>query len=194
MLADEHVSSWQITWLRNAFDTGELRRITDTLPETPDMHIVAQAIACISEKTNMKELDETVMRWLFEAYGLISYVIETPFTMDYELSLEENIVKYFGNPNSLEFEAAVDDLTKAIQLDPSNSDYYHIRGSSYYCLKRYDKMVADYNVAIQLAPNNADYYYWRGFCLFSNAIKLDSVNAKYFYERDKCFYTLSELE
>ena len=81
MLADEHVASWQIAWLRNALATGELRNLIEQLPEMPDIHTVAHIAERISARTNMKELGETTVGWLVETYGLKNpFVNEAPLT------------------------------------------------------------------------------------------------------------------
>ena len=61
-----------------------------------------------------------------------------------------------------DYEGAIVDLNKAIQLDPNFAVAYNNRGSAYNDLKQYDKAIVDYTKAIQLDPNYAVAYNNRG--------------------------------
>lgn len=58
--------------------------------------------------------------------------------------------------------SAIDEYSKAIQLDPSMERAIHKRGESYWRLKQYDLALADLNRAAQLAPNEAEIFCDRG--------------------------------
>jgi tetratricopeptide (TPR) repeat protein len=51
-----------------------------------------------------------------------------------------------------DFEKAVADFTKLIQLDSTNSDYYACRANSYFLNGQYKEARNDFNQAIQLSP------------------------------------------
>ncbi|MFC2018718.1 hypothetical protein ACFLU4_02015 [Chloroflexota bacterium] len=79
---------------------------------------------------------------------------------------------------------AIADISKAIELDPNNFEYYNSRASIYRQfsldtthgtgkLLRYAnalyQAIADYTKAIEMAPENADGYWERGSCYSANA-------------------------
>jgi tetratricopeptide (TPR) repeat protein len=59
----------------------------------------------------------------------------------------------YNHYNAGEYQKALDDYDRAIQLDPQYTDAYHNRGRVYYDLKEYQKALADYDSALQLDPN-----------------------------------------
>jgi len=86
--------------------------------------------------------------------------------------------------------------TKAIELNPNDTDAYYKRGSAKSMLQDYTGAIQDYNKAIELNPNYADAYYNRGFAKFklqdykgviqdfNKAIELNPPNyAKVYYNR-----------
>ena len=95
--------------------------------------------------------------------------------------------KEFNEPQK-----AVEYLSKAIKLQPDNSDIYNMRGSIYMTTGKNQLAYDDFNKAIQLNPINADYYNNRGTIYdktghylhaikdFDEAILFDS-NAATFY-------------
>jgi regulator of sirC expression with transglutaminase-like and TPR domain len=60
------------------------------------------------------------------------------------------------------FEKAVNDYTKAIQIDKGQADIYFNRGLLYVKMKKYDLAVKDFDAAIKLKPRDADAYCNRG--------------------------------
>lgn len=65
-----------------------------------------------------------------------------------------------------EFERAIVDYTKTIELDAKFASAYEGRGYTYSQLKQYDKALADYTQAIALEPKNAAVYLNRGVVHF----------------------------
>lgn len=60
---------------------------------------------------------------------------------------------------------AIEDFTKALQINPNNSNNYEIylnRGITYYKLKNYNAAIEDYTSAIRINSNNVNAYYNRG--------------------------------
>ena len=51
-----------------------------------------------------------------------------------------------------EYDSAIRDYTKAIELDPKFVDAYNNRGLSYDNKKEYDSAIRDYTKAIELDP------------------------------------------
>jgi len=64
--------------------------------------------------------------------------------------------------NAKEYQKALTDYDRAIQLDPQDADAYYNRGLVYYNLKEYQKAIADYDRALQLNPQHVGAYYNRG--------------------------------
>jgi len=62
-----------------------------------------------------------------------------------------------------QYEQAVQDYSKAIEIDPNWIMHYRRRAEAYKALKRYDKAIQDYNKVIQrlILP---EFYYSRGEC------------------------------
>lgn len=58
--------------------------------------------------------------------------------------------------DGLKYEDAIAQFTSAIGIEPSNADYYLIRGKAYELLKKYDDARADYEKAMVFGPKDAD--------------------------------------
>ena len=65
-----------------------------------------------------------------------------------------------------DYEGAIADFTKAIELDPDFATYYSNRGKDKIILKDYTGAIADYTKAIELNPSNATYYSNRGLAKY----------------------------
>lgn len=61
-----------------------------------------------------------------------------------------------------EYDLAVADYSKVIELNPKNAGTYLSRGLSYSYKKSYDQAISDYNRGIELAPNESSAYFNRG--------------------------------
>jgi len=61
-----------------------------------------------------------------------------------------------------DFEKAVGDYTKAIQINKGQADIYYNRGLLYVKMKKYDPAVKDFDETIKLNPRDADAYCNRG--------------------------------
>ncbi len=64
--------------------------------------------------------------------------------------------------NEKDYEGAIADYTKAIELNPNDAVYYNNRGDARKELRDYSGAIADYTKAIELNPNDAVYYNNRG--------------------------------
>ena len=90
---------------------------------------------------------------------------------------------------------AVIDLTKGLELNPTNLNGYLNRGLLYYNTNQFELSLKDRDAYIQLNPENADIYYERGICKinleknteaipdFDKAIALNSSVGIYYYGR-----------
>ncbi|MGH7835405.1 MAG: tetratricopeptide repeat protein, partial [Candidatus Binatia bacterium] len=88
-----------------------------------------------------------------------------------------------------DYNRAIDEFTRAIELEPNRAGYYNLRGVSYSARNDHDQAIADYSAAIKLEPGNAvmhcnrgvSYYrkrdYDRARADIARGIDLDPVNA-----------------
>jgi tetratricopeptide (TPR) repeat protein len=79
-------------------------------------------------------------------------------TQSGRIHIEEDNKKY----ELKDFEGAMLDYTKAIELDPNNSINYKYRGDMMFELKNFKEALADYTKAVELDPNYAFSYTNRG--------------------------------
>jgi Tfp pilus assembly protein PilF len=59
--------------------------------------------------------------------------------------------------------AAIEEFTKAIEIDPSYSYAYYNRALEYYRIGELERCLADYNKAMELEPDNPYWTYERGY-------------------------------
>lgn len=62
-----------------------------------------------------------------------------------------------------DFQGAIEDYNKSIDLDPDNAETYNYRGTAYFRLKNYQQALLDYDRAISLNADFALAYYNRGY-------------------------------
>ena len=62
-----------------------------------------------------------------------------------------------------DYDRAIADYNKALELDPKDATAYNNRGFTYDNKGDYDKAIADYDAAIRLNPEYARAYNNRGF-------------------------------
>ena len=94
-----------------------------------------------------------------------------------------------------DYDGAIADYTKAIELDPNDASVYYNRANSKKYLKDYDGAIADYTKAIELDPNYASAYnnrghlkndlkdYYGAIADYTKAIKLDPNYSKAYHNR-----------
>lgn len=61
-----------------------------------------------------------------------------------------------------EYDLALADYSKVIELNPKSANSYLSRGLSYYYKESYNQAISDYNKGIELAPNESMAYFNRG--------------------------------
>ncbi len=74
------------------------------------------------------------------------------------------------------FSNAVQDFTRAIQMDAHNSGYVDNRQGAFFALGRFDLALADANNAIRLSPKEAFVYHSRGLIYGAIGKYNDAVN------------------
>lgn len=105
-----------------------------------------------------------------------------------------------------DFERAIDEFTKAIELIPGFAFGYQIRGDSYFQLAQFDLAIQDYDKAIELDPNNKSAYNGRGLARyqlgefqlaiedFDQALVLDDRFASAFNRRGLAYRQLGQFD
>lgn len=70
---------------------------------------------------------------------------------------------YECNVEKKDYDCAIINYSKYIELNPNNVVAYHNRGNAYANKGNYEQAIKDYNKAIELNPNYAEAYYGRGY-------------------------------
>ena len=68
-----------------------------------------------------------------------------------------------------QFDLAIADYTRAIELNPRHAEAYNNRGFAHYMMDQFDLAIADYTRAIELNPNDASAYNNRGLAYDGNS-------------------------
>ena len=101
-----------------------------------------------------------------------------------------------------DYERAIDDCNKVIELEPANAEAYAKRGRAYNSLKNYGRALKDINHAIQLNPNIAEAYLYRSFIYeklgdkdnamadVNKAIEISPEDARFLAIRGSMFWRL----
>jgi tetratricopeptide (TPR) repeat protein len=104
----------------------DLRSVFDQCRGSKDLNIKAQSCSMVIQKSK----DRSQIERAYNSRGLAKY-------------------------GAKEFANAVQDFTKAIQMDPRNSGYVENRQGAFYALGRFDLALMDANNAIRLSPKEA---------------------------------------
>jgi len=75
--------------------------------------------------------------------------------------------------NAFNYDAAIDDMTVAIALQPQNPALYTRRGQMIMLLYEWDRAIADYDSAIELDSQYAPAYFHRAVAHYSIAERVD---------------------
>ena len=117
----------------------------------------------------------------------------------------------FGNRadsyrNKKEWDRALADINKAVQLNPKNRRNYYIRGLIFYDQDNYDRAIPEFGQAIRIDPKYDEAYYYRGRSYFlkkeyksaipdfTESIKLDPKYAPTWFYRGLSFERLDNLD
>jgi len=108
-----------------------------------------------------------------------------------------SINTYNGNR---EYDLAIDDINRAIAVEPRNGRLYYLRAGYKLKLEERDQALQDYSSAIELVPDNARFYSDRGLLYlvlenyeksaldYRKAISLDPENPEYYRNLAHAFY------
>ncbi|MCB1176209.1 MAG: tetratricopeptide repeat protein [Leptospiraceae bacterium] len=61
-----------------------------------------------------------------------------------------------------DYKGATENFSQAISLNPSDQDYYYLRGLCEYLSKDYENAINDFSKLIEFNQNNAEVYEFRG--------------------------------
>jgi tetratricopeptide (TPR) repeat protein len=102
--------------------------------------------------------------------------------------------------------SAIEILTKALDLDPENSDFFFNRGFAYLEMGELDTSIDDFSKAIEISPEVYEYFFNRGNAYFDLgkyqlavsdydvAIKINPGDSALFNNRGNAFEKLGEIE
>lgn len=79
----------------------------------------------------------------------------------YAESAKELYEKAIESRNNFKYDQAIEELSRAIQLDPTVAEYYTMRGELYRNKSDLTQAISDYSKSIELDPNNWEVYYFR---------------------------------
>jgi len=133
-----------------------------------------------------------------------SYPVPAPppqVPADHKAKAEAHQERSFELLKDGHYSLAIDELTKAIQFDPTTAIVYLLRGGAFYKKGDLDLALADLNRAIELDPNLAAAFYNRGSVYyykkefdraindFSRSIAIDDTDPGAFHNRG-CAYMM----
>lgn len=78
-------------------------------------------------------------------------------------SAEEFISLGGAKADKQDFQGAIQDYNRALQIDPKNPDAYLRRGNAYVQLKNWQSAFSDFNQLVRLNPKNAFAFAYRGY-------------------------------
>ncbi len=105
-----------------------------------------------------------------------------------------------------DFDSAILEFNKALEIDPGNGDAYYNRGVAYYDKGEYERAISDYTKAIEINPKDTDAYNNRGLIYYeksdyekaisdyTKAIEIDPMYADTYYNRALAYYNKGEYD
>jgi len=94
-------------------------------------------------------------------YLLLLFIISVSCT-DKEKETQKYLNSALVKIDNSDFDGALNDLNKAIELSPKNFKLYFTRGNTYFNKQQYNNAIADYDKAIALNEKYTDAYFNRG--------------------------------
>ena len=160
--------------------TGEIIRVLRNLvQEKPNNQLSSSAQHSIKLLLRYIEADPPIhFQWqeLVEAVdALLTTVANKPsFSPDMLATIYRK--RGFAHTRFKEYDLAIADYNRAIELSPDYARAYASRGSAYRSLREYDLAIADYNRALEIWPNYAWVYTGRGRTYSYRKEYIQSIN------------------
>jgi protein O-GlcNAc transferase len=166
---------------------GALEKVESALDLSPQNIIALEKRINIYYQMNeikeaLKYVNEAISKFpaegeLYYLRGLIYisrkkyYKAINDFNKVFELQQPVEFYKVYlnravANTNLQEYELAIEDLSKSIELNDTNASAYHSRGMVYYELKDYNLAVNDFKKAINLSHENPVTYFNLGMSYY----------------------------
>jgi len=150
-------------------------KMTKTLPGVMEQAAKRQGIV-VTKRPSTKPIRRPARKKAAALPGSMALRPPEPkaITPEQEIKMLDELIKKDGNnadalynrawlyASKNDFEKAVGDYTKAIQIKKGQADIYYNRGLLYVKLKKYDLAVKDFDEAIKLNPRDANAYCNRG--------------------------------
>ena len=140
-----------------------------------------------------------------EAIEICSQIINHPDAGD-EIKADTLLNRANSYDNKGEYDRAIQDYDKAIELNPNDAEAYNNRGVAYENKEEYDRAIQDFDKAIELNPNDAEAYRNRGIAYehkeehdraiqdFDKAIELDPNDAEAYRDRGIAYEHKEEFD
>jgi tetratricopeptide (TPR) repeat protein len=179
-------------WFNNAMEGNYPKLRSFKTPLIAGFAIVVLVFSFLAQKRTMV--------W-YDSISLWSDAIEK--CDDAPKSFNNRAVTYFERK---QYEQALLDFNKTIQLRDDYTDAHYNRGVIYFSLKQYDKAIDDYSVAIQQDPkfpkainNRGNVYHLLGkyneaLADYNKALELDPKFGKVYCDRAGTYYTVQNFE
>lgn len=81
-----------------------------------------------------------------------------------QVSAEFYVIRQQAEMQCRMYQQAINDINKAVELEPSNAGYWTEKGSVHIRLNQTDEAIAALEKAVSLDPKNADAYRMLGYC------------------------------
>jgi tetratricopeptide (TPR) repeat protein len=155
----------------------------------------------MKNQNRVRRLNIPILIMLFFAVPVISLSAADP-TSDASAFLQKGI----NSIQSEDYQQAIKDFDKAIELNPNLAEAYNNRGLVYGKLGNLQQAIKDFDKAIELNPNYAEAYYSRGIAFgklgnlqqeikdYDKAIELNPDLAQAYYNRGNAHMNLDNLQ
>jgi len=103
-----------------------------------------------------------LLRITITLLSILILICYTTLPINAQNSAEEYFISGVGKLASGDYQGAINDFNKAIEINPKDADAYYNRGFAKAKLGDYRKAIEDFNKAIEINPKIAEAYYSRG--------------------------------